>query len=107
MKHFTSLIAVIATTVFTGYATASEPIDGLATDFSTTHGLWFTGGFMPVHLPEQMVEQIFQKTDFYQSGKVTDHKILTTRQVYIDSGRYTAALIQTNLGKKIFFITEG
>ncbi len=90
---------------------AADPIDQLVTRLSATHGLWHNGRCMPINLPEtaapeQVLEQIFKISSF-DKGRVTTYKILAIREVHIDGGLYTAAFVQTDLGKKIALFTAG
>ena len=89
-----------------------DSIDQLVSSLSATQGLWLNGRWVPIQSPvttspEQVVQNIFHKTGFYQSGKVTDYKIVTTRKVYINGGKYTAALVKSNLGKMIILFNAG
>jgi hypothetical protein len=80
----------------------------LVADFSNSHGLWQNGLYPMLGLPEsaspeQILERVFQKTGF-DRGHVSSYKILEVRQVRIPGSlpdRYTAALVQTDLGEKI------
>lgn len=90
---------------------ASDPIGRLMANLSATHGLWMNGRSPAIRLPEtastgQVLEQVFRMTGFDQ-GHVTSFKILTTRQIRLDGGSYTAALVQTNLGEKVVLFTAG
>lgn len=90
-----------------------DPIDQLVAKLSATDGLgsWVNGSFPVIRLPEtatpeQILEQVFKFTGF-DKGHVKDFKILQSRNVQITGGSYTAAEVQTDLGKKIVLFTAG
>ena len=105
--------------LLTSCATTPDPIDHLVADLSATHGLWINGIGVGIDSPktastEQLVEQVFKKA-LFNTGRatppvvesVTSYKILRIRQVRIQGikvEKYTAVLVQTNLGEKIVLL---
>ena len=92
-----------------GCATTPDSIDRLAANLSASGGIWQNGfPTLPLGLPEsasipKVVSRVFEMTDF-DSGRVTDYRILQTRNVHIaasDPDNYIAVLAATNLGQKI------
>ena len=90
----------------------SDPIERLVKRLSSTHGLWINGIYPTFNLPptaktKQVVAEVFRMTNFNQ-GRVIHYKVVQTREVQISVGmpleRYTAALVQTNLGEMIVLI---
>jgi hypothetical protein len=72
--------------------------------------LWFNGLFPDLHLPptatvEQVVASVFEHISL-DHGKVTSHSVLQQEQVKIASEprEYTAALVETNFGRKIVLL---
>lgn len=104
---------IFATFLF-GCATLPDPIDRLVADASASH-FWLSGAFPLLGLPEtaspeQVIKRIFEKWDFDKKGFVTSYRILKIRQVHIRGSLpdlYTAALVQTNFGKKIVLFRYG
>ena len=90
---------------------AADPIAQLVGRLSATHGLWHNGLFpsidLPAHAPvEQVLSRVFQLSAF-NTGRVSEHHVLQARQIEIPGevqGRYTALLVQTNLGRKIVIL---
>jgi hypothetical protein len=90
-----------------------DPIDQLVSHLSSD-GAWMNGFFPKIDLPptasaEQVVMIVLEK-DELNIGRVTGHKILEVRPVHFRGLTivYTAALVQTNVGKKIvFFAFQG
>ena len=89
---------------------ASNPIDQLVADLSASRGWepWWAGissglGLPETASPEDVIHRIFEMG--MPTGQVRNYKILEIRQVHIPngdgSGLYTAALVQTDSGKKI------
>lgn len=88
-----------------------DPIEQLVAKLSATHGLWVNGRSPIIRLPEpatpeQILEQVFKMTGF-DKGHVKDFKILQSRDVQITGGSYSAALVQTDLCRKIVLFTAG
>jgi len=90
----------------------TDPIDRLVARLSSD-GMWQNGLFKPVDLPqsaspEEVISQVDKLTGLYQGGKLTSYRIIETRQVQIISsitgGKFTAVLLDTNLGKKIVLL---
>ncbi len=90
---------------------AADPIAELVARLSATHGLWHNGMFLPVQLPadasnERVLSRLFELSAF-DAGRVSSHHLLEARQIEIPGevqGRYTALLVQTNLGRKIVIL---
>src|SRR6266496_2889907 len=102
---------IVVMALLTGCATARDQIDYLVADLSATRGMWINGVSPIIHLPEnaspkQVLDQVFQMTGF-DRGHVKHYKILKVRRVHIDGGLYTAALVETDLGKKIVLFSAG
>ena len=110
-----SFFSIVTGLLLAGCASASDPIDRLVADLSSTHGMWQNGITRMVKLPktaatEQVVEQFF-KDALFENGKITSCKILKIRQIHIpDPGGndlYTAVLCETALGEKIVLLKWG
>jgi hypothetical protein len=110
MRSF--LLAIIAA-LLVGCATIPDPIDRLVADYSASSlGNWEKGIYPILDLPqtaspEQVIKKCLDKG--LASGQVTNYKILKIRQVRIPTGiinsdLFTAALIQTDSGEKIFLM---
>jgi hypothetical protein len=103
-----SLLCIIVVLCLTSCATKPDPIDRLASDFSSSHGLWENGAFPMLGLPatastEEVVAKTFKMTGF-DKGHVTSYKILKIREIHIQGSLpdlYTAVLVQTDFGEKI------
>jgi hypothetical protein len=87
-----------------------DPIGQLVADLSADNRFepWWAGIFSVLGLPEtaspeDVIHRIFEMG--MPTGQVRSYKILEIRQVHIPngngSGLYTAALVQTDSGKKI------
>ena len=95
--------------LLSGCATTPHPIDRLTANLSASRGIWLNGFPTPPLGPSQsasipkVVSRVFEVTDF-APGRVTDYRILQTRNVHIAAGapnNYIAVLAATNLGQKI------
>jgi hypothetical protein len=96
----------------TGTNLVADPIDRLVASLSSD-GMWQNGLFKPVDLPPsatpaEVLFQVDKLTGLYQGGKLTSYQIIEVRQVQIGSnqtgGKFTAVLLDTNLGKKIVLL---
>jgi type II secretory pathway component GspD/PulD (secretin) len=73
----------------------------------TTNTLWMNGVFsttdLPSTTPVELILKLALEKDQPNIGQVTNYTILKTRQVHFSSSNdeRTAALVQTNVGKKI------
>jgi hypothetical protein len=100
---------------------ASDPIDRLVADLSATHGMWRNGIFPALNLPLTATPEEVIKKRFDQDvagGLFTSYKILRIRSVPIATTGYigaladppadsvwcTAALVETDSGKKILLM---
>jgi hypothetical protein len=93
-------------------APGDDPISRLVDRLSRSNGLWINGASPVLDLPdaastEQLLQRVFERTGF-DAGRVTAHTLLTVRDVRIPVGSvsetYTAALVDTNLGRKIVLL---
>lgn len=88
-----------------------DAIDQLVVKLSASHGLWVNGMSPTLGLPasastDQALARVFEMMEF-DRGRVTVHQTVTIRKVEIaggPSGLYTAALLDTNLGRKIVLL---
>ena len=91
--------------------TTSDPIDRLVMQYNASYGLWINGTYPIIDLPpdakpKEVLDQAVQKWGFDQ-GHITSYKIqeireLTKLKVGENEAPYMAALIESDLGKKIF-----
>ena len=92
--------------------TAPDSIAALVARLSATEGMWINGLYPIIDVSstastQQVLEQVFKKTGF-DTGNVRTFQIIETREVQIPaagfSGAFTAALVETNLGRKIVLL---
>ncbi len=89
----------------------SDEIDRLVVQLSRSYGLWQNGLSPIIHLPrdapvEQVLSRVFKMTGF-DAGHVKNYRVLKTRKVRITGSVpdvYTAALVDTDLGRKIVLL---
>ena len=87
-----------------------DPISALSTRLqSDKGGMWKNGAFPIIDLPDnaslQAVLANGVKMWGFDEGGITEYKVITTRKVSLEVGNmpeYTAVLIDSNLGRKIF-----
>ena len=94
----------------TSQVLTTDPIDQLVTKLSSEH-LWQNGASPILDLPEtasteQVVKKVFEMTGF-DRGHVKSYTILKVREVQIQGGLFSAALVQTDIGEKIVLFTKG
>lgn len=90
-----------------------DAVDRLVGKLAESHGLWQNGASPKLDLAstatlDQVVSEVFKLVSF-DSGNVTSFAIRHTREVQIpDSlpGKYTAILVDTNLGGKIVLVSR-
>jgi hypothetical protein len=90
---------------------ASDPIDDLVTQYNASYGLWINGTYPIIDLPpnakpKEVLAEAVQKCGF-DKGHITSYKIqeireLTKLKVGDGEPPYMAALIESDLGTKIF-----
>lgn len=93
---------------------AHDPIATLANTLKASRGLWINGLVQLIRLPEyaspkDLLEQAISQSSFHE-GKIASYRILESRKIELNAGLtgYSAALIDSNLGQKIFvFKYEG
>jgi hypothetical protein len=73
--------------------------------------MWQNGGFPRLDLPRtasvpDVVAMVLTKVGF-DAGRVKTHRILETHEVGIGEERYTAVLLDTDLGRKIMLLRYG
>ena len=86
-----------------------DPIDALVRELNASHGLWINGLYPIIELPpdakpNEVLDQAIQLVGFDQ-GHIQSYRIQEVREVQLNTGQmetFGAALIQTNLGPKIF-----
>jgi hypothetical protein len=103
-----SIFFVVIAAVLVGCATTRnpvdhDPIDQLVTNLSASHGLWRRSSPPVIKLPATAsTKEVVAKA---LEGQVASCKILKGRPVLVQGTlpelTYTAALVQTNVGKKI------
>ncbi len=90
----------------------SDPIDALVAQLSKAGGIWVNGITPVLDFPEttptaEIVAAYFQKVSFSE-GEITSQTLQEVRQVRIADSlpneQYTAALVETNLGRKILLM---
>ncbi len=82
-----------------------DPIDTLVAKLNTTYGMWINGEYPPIELPsdatvEAVLAQAVNLWGFDQ-GHINTYRIQKVRQVLLDTETYSAALVESDLGKKI------
>jgi hypothetical protein len=88
-------------------AVASDPIDRLVANLSATRGMWNTGIFSNLGLPQTASpEDVIQRIFSMGLLQPVRYKIVQIRQVHIPIAEiapdlYTAALMRTDSGEKI------
>jgi hypothetical protein len=87
----------------------TDPIPELVARLSATGGLWTNGIFRTIDLPATapipQVLALALEYNRYDKRVVTAHRIIETREVRIGVERdYTAALVDTDLGRKIVLL---
>jgi len=90
---------------------AADPIDKLVTQYNASYGLWSNGTYPIIDLPpdatpKEVLAQSVKMCGFDQ-GHITTYKIrelreLTKLNVGESEPPYMAALVESNLGTKIF-----
>jgi hypothetical protein len=90
---------------------SSDPIDQLVAQYNSSHGLWINGTYPIIELPpdakpKEVLDQAVRKWGFDQ-GYIKSYKIQEVRKLtklYVGEREplYTAALIESDLGPKIF-----
>jgi len=110
MKHIAITMLCLALTSCVGAKpTIADPIDELVTKLNASHGLWINGVYPIIDLPsdakaEQVLAAAVKMTGFDQ-GHIKTCKILEIRTVLLNTGwvgPYSAALVESDLGMKIF-----
>jgi hypothetical protein len=56
--------------------------------------------------PEQVVKRVFEMTGF-DRGHIKSYTVLKIREVQIQGGKFSAALVQTDIGEKIVLFKKG
>jgi len=87
-------------------ATVSDPIDTLVQRLNATGGMWSNGEYPDISLPsdvkpDAVLAQAVKVTGF-DRGHIKTYQIQEIRQVPLDTETYSAALVQSDLGMKIF-----
>jgi hypothetical protein len=82
-----------------------HPIDALVASLNESHGLWINGVYPDIDLPpdatpDEVIAQAIKKHGFDQ-GHIKTYTIQEIRQVQIGTETYSAALLQSDLGRKI------
>lgn len=87
---------------------AHDPIAALTNRLNASRGLWINGlgQLIPLHeyaSPKNLLEHAISQSSF-KEGKIASYRILESRDLDLDAGMtgYSAALIDSNLGQKIF-----
>jgi len=87
--------------------TVPDPIDALAQRLNASGmGMWSNGEYPDINLssdakPNEVLDQAIKMFGFDQ-GHIKTYQIQKIRQVQLDTETYSAALIQSDFGKKIF-----
>ena len=105
------LIAMLCVLSAVGCSTV-DPINALSARLmSSAYGMWTNGPFPIIDLPESAsVQEVLDKGVTmwgFDEGGITTYKVITTRKVRLEVGdmpEYTATLIDSNLGQKIFLM---
>lgn len=76
---------IIIAVCLSGCVTTQDPIDGLVSNLSATHGTWVNGVSMGINLSKtastsEVIAQVFEMPAF-GTEKVTTYKMLKIRQV--------------------------
>ena len=91
------LLAVLL--LFSAECRASDPIDNLLKTLDP-YGLWTNGAFQPIVLPvsaspRQVVAEYLSRDHF------EPYSVVEIREINVSSYKYFAALINSNMGRKI------
>jgi hypothetical protein len=107
MKRIATTLLCLALASCSGIeVTVPDPIDALAQRLNATGGMWMNGeypdiGLPPDAKPNEVLTQAVKMVGFDQ-GHIKTYQIQEIREVQLDTETYSAALVQSNLGKKIF-----
>jgi hypothetical protein len=108
----TAIVAVLCASLWLGHTALAEddevkldPFAHLVKQLEPRLETWTNGIYPNLGLPTKasapaVVARLFEVISF-TDGIVTEHKVVETRPLVISSERYTAALCETNLGRKI------
>lgn len=104
-----SLLCLVLTSCATTPPASPDPIDELAARLNASNGMWINGCYPIINLPPdakpaEVLAQAVQMSGFDQ-GHIKTYAMQEIRQIQLNTGRmetYSAALVQSDLGKKIF-----
>ena len=104
------IVAILAILHLIGCSTP-DPISTLSQRLNESGGLWVNGLFPNIDLPPtatltEVLNQAIKYSGF-DEGHINKYKIITVRHVTLNDGmnnEYTAALIDSDLGQKIFLM---
>ena len=107
----TAIVAILCASLWLGHTALADdeekldPFEHLVKQLEPRLGTWTNGIYPNLGLPKsasvpEVVARLFEVISF-TDGRVTEHRVLETRPLAISSERYTAALCETNLGRKI------
>ena len=87
-------------------ATVPDQIDALVERLNATRGMWINGEYPDISLPSdakpnEVLDHAILMFGFDQ-GHIKTYQIQEIREVQLDTETYSAALVQSDLGKKVF-----
>lgn len=107
MKRIGIVLLCLALASCSGTKTiVPNPIDTLVQRLNATGGMWINGEYPDISLPSdakpnEVLTQAVEMVGFDQ-GHIKTYQIQEIREVQLNTETYSAALVQSDLGKKIF-----